>query len=194
VLARIASQLGRPRGRAGRAVAAILNRGNRATNERALALLEVRPRDRALDLGFGGGVGLEMLLASGAASVTGVDRSPDMVDAARRRFDGRVQVAAASVDALPFPPAAFDRVMSCHTLYFWPDPAAGVRELARVVAPGGRVVLAIRPRALMERQPLHRHGFALYTADELRDVLAEGFATVRIVEDPTMVYGVADAA
>ncbi|HEX8205545.1 MAG TPA: hypothetical protein VF587_05750, partial [Solirubrobacteraceae bacterium] len=58
---RLAAQLRRPSGASGRVLAAMLNRRNRATNERAVALLEVGPSHRALDVGFGGGVGLGLL-------------------------------------------------------------------------------------------------------------------------------------
>ena len=45
------------------------------------------------------------------------------------------------MDALPYGDATFDRVLTVHTIYFWPDPVAAFREVRRVIRPGGRFVL-----------------------------------------------------
>jgi arsenite methyltransferase len=181
---RLAAQLGHPRGLLGRVVAWGLNRGNRATNRRAVELLDVGPGHRALDLGFGGGVGLAALLAARAASVAGADHSADAVRAARKHFGDRVRVEQASVEALPFEDGAFDRVLSVHTIYFWPDAGAGARELFRVTAPGGRVVLAFMRGEEMRKQKIHEHGFAFFEAADVAALLTDAaFAPVRVEGD-----------
>jgi ubiquinone/menaquinone biosynthesis C-methylase UbiE len=194
---RLAAQLGRPRGLVGRLVVRSLNRGNAATNRRAVELLDLAPGHRALDLGFGGGVGLAALLDSPAAQVTGVDHSGDMVARARRRFagplsDGRLRLAEASVESLPFGDGEFDRILSVHTVYFWPDPPAAARELRRVIAPGGRLVLALGRKEWMERQRVHRTGFTLYDEREVEELLrGGGFGSVRLEGDGPL-YAVAE--
>jgi ubiquinone/menaquinone biosynthesis C-methylase UbiE len=169
----------------------MLNRRNRATNERAVALLEVGPSHRALDVGFGGGVGLGLLRDASPASLAGVDHSPGAVRAARRRFpDARLETA--SIEALPFEDAAFDRVLSVHTIYFWPDAAAGARELFRVCAPGGRVVLAFMRGERMRGEKIHQHGFAFFEAADVAALLTgAGFAPVR-VEGDARLFAVAE--
>lgn len=182
--ARLARQLGHPRGAFGAVLGRVLNRGNRPANLAAVEHLGVQPGDRALDVGFGGGVGLEALLESAAATVAGVDHSPDMVERARSRFGDRVRVERASVEALPFADASFDRILSVHTVYFWPDPERGARELRRVLAPGGRLVLALGRKAWMEQRRIHRSGFTLYSDEEIAALLrAGGFADVRVEGD-----------
>jgi SAM-dependent methyltransferase len=148
----ISTQLSRPSGPLGRLIAAGMNRGNRAFNARAIEALEVRPGTRVLDLGFGGGLTFVPLLDRGA-TVVGVDRAEDMVKAAaaRHRDDGRVSVHEGDVTALPLEDAAVDRVLTVNTIYFWPDLEPGLRELHRVLAPGGRVVIGIRDGSVMER-------------------------------------------
>ena len=151
----LSDQLSRPSGLAGRVVAAGMNRGNRDFNARAIEQLDVRPGTRVLDLGFGGGLTFRPLLEK-RATVVGVDRAEDMVAAAaeRHREDvaaGRISVHAGDVLALPLEDAAVDRVLTVNTVYFWPDLAPALREVHRVLAPGGRIVIGIRDGSVMER-------------------------------------------
>lgn len=151
----VSDQLSRPSGLAGRVVAAGMNRGNRAFNARAIERLDVGPSARVLDLGFGGGLTFGPLLERGA-TVVGVDRAEDMVAAAssRHRADvgaGRLTLHTGDVLALPLEDAAVDRVLTVNTVYFWPDLAPALREVHRVLAPGGRVVIGIRDGSVMER-------------------------------------------
>ena len=57
---------------------------------------------------------------------------------------GRVALRQASAEDLPFPEASFDKVLLVHTVYFWPELAPAFREIARVLRPAGRVVVAHR--------------------------------------------------
>ena len=196
--ARLARQLSHPTGRTGRTVVRVLNRLNRAENAAAVAALEVRPGDRALDLGFGGGVGLTELLGTRAASVCGVELSQDAIACARRRFaaelgSGRLRLARGCAGALPFPAASFDRVVTVNTLYFWSDPAAGVREIARVLAPGGRLVVGIRPSEEM-RGPLFAEGFRRFSGEELEELLRALDPAARVERAEGGLLGIADRA
>ena len=79
-----------------------------------------------------------------------------MVRLARRRFAaelraGRLALEEASVEHLPFPDAHFDAACTANCVYFWPDLDAGLRELARVLRPGGALVLAVNaPEVLID--------------------------------------------
>jgi SAM-dependent methyltransferase len=151
----ISDQLSRPSGFAGRVIAAGMNRGNRDFNARAIERLDVGSGTRVLDLGFGGGLTFGPLLERGAR-VVGVDRAEDMVAAAssRHRADvdaGRLSLHEGDVLALPLEDAAVDRVLTVNTVYFWPDLAPALREVHRVLAPGGRIVIGIRDGSVMER-------------------------------------------
>ena len=194
----LARQLGLPSGRLGRVVATGLNRLNRDTNAVALAALEVGGSHHAVDLGFGGGVGLRGLLEGPAARVTGIDPSADMLAAAARRYshelaEGRLSLLEGDAGAIPLEDASADRLLSVHTLYFWPDPEAGMAELRRVTALYGRVCLAIQPREVMEGDPLHDHGFMLYSAADLRRLLeGAGFAAVEVREGEERLLGMAE--
>ncbi len=185
----LARQLARPSGAFGRWVMApLLNRGNRAMNALTLRQLAPAPADRVLEIGFGGGALLGDILASRCAFVAGVDLSPEMVARARRRFhteigEGRADVRAGSIDAIPFPAGAFSAVCSVNTVYFWEDVGRALAECRRVLAPGGRLVLCFTARADLERWPGHRHGFRLYdVADVQRHLRSAGFAATDVAE------------
>ena len=93
-----------------------------------------------LDVATGTGLVAEALLARGFR-VTGLDQSPEMLARARDRFDGGVELVEASAEALPFGDASFDHLTFTYLLRYVDDPAATLRELARVVRPGGTVAM-----------------------------------------------------
>jgi arsenite methyltransferase len=186
----IAHQLGRPSRVTGR----LLNLANARGNERAVGLLEVSPEDRALDVGFGGGVALGKL-TSRARSVAGIDRSEAAVRSARQRFrreieEGRIQVELARVEAIPFEDESFDRVLTVHTIYFWPDPERGLREILRVLKRGGRLVLATDVKG--PPKAIAKHGFNSYDEEQQAELLrSAGFAAVRLERHGRVLYALA---
>ena len=91
-----------------------------------------------LDVATGTGLVAAELLRRGFR-VTGLDQSPGMLAVARRRFGDRVPLVEASADALPFPDDAFDHLTVTYLLRYVDDPGATLRELARVVRPGGTI-------------------------------------------------------
>lgn len=96
-----------------------------------------------LDVGCGDGALLVAAAARGARP-TGVDPSRAMVAAARKRAlseGATVSVILGKGERLPFADGSFDRVAAITVLCFVPDPVVLVREMARVVAPGGRLVI-----------------------------------------------------
>ncbi|WP_194743568.1 ArsR/SmtB family transcription factor [Thermaurantiacus tibetensis] len=148
---------------------------------------------RLLDIGTGTGRMLE-LLAPLAASATGVDRSPEMLRIARTRLDvaglSGVEIRQADMAALPFPEGAFDTVVIHQVLHFSEDPAAAVREAARVLAPGGKLLVAdYAPHAEEELRSRYRHarlGFACEAVERLFADAGLGFAHVARIAGPRL--------
>lgn len=99
---------------------------------------------RLLDIGCGpGSVSAELLIATGAASVVGVDPSPVMVERSQSHWssNGKLSFVEGSGYALPFPDASFDGIL-CHTvLCHLPDPVRVLREARRVLRRGGRLAI-----------------------------------------------------
>jgi demethylmenaquinone methyltransferase/2-methoxy-6-polyprenyl-1,4-benzoquinol methylase len=97
--------------------------------------------EHVLDVATGTGLVAERLLASSRCTVVGVDQSAEMLAAARARFaaTARVRLVQAQAEALPFAAGSFDALTVTYLLRYVDDPAATVRELARVLRPGGRI-------------------------------------------------------
>jgi demethylmenaquinone methyltransferase / 2-methoxy-6-polyprenyl-1,4-benzoquinol methylase len=93
---------------------------------------------RVLDVATGTGLVAAALLRRGF-EVTGVDQSPEMLAAARRRFGRRVELINASAQELPLGSESFDHLTFTYLLRYVPDPQATLTELVRVVRPGGIV-------------------------------------------------------
>ncbi|MGQ5701533.1 ArsR/SmtB family transcription factor [Sandaracinobacteroides sp. A072] len=100
---------------------------------------------RLLDIGTGTGRILE-LLAAEAESATGVDRSPEMLRIARGKLtaDGEqtADLRQSDMRSLPFGPGSFDTITLHHVLHFAEDPAGAIAEAARLLAPGGKLLVA----------------------------------------------------
>lgn len=175
---RLSRQLSHPSGRGGKLIAAAMNRGNRKMNERAIELLGVSGDQRVLDIGFGGGRAVELMLERGL-NVTGVDPASDMVAALNeRRADevraGRLEALEGGVEALPLADDSVDAVLTVNTVYFWSGLPGPLAEIGRVLRPGGTVVIAIRDGAVMTNVDLAI--FTIRTPEEIRAALeAAGF-------------------
>lgn len=178
LLAGTARQLGNPHGLVGRYVVANrLNRGNRESVAAAVDALAVANGQTVADIGFGGGVGLRMLLdkVGPRGAVHGVDISPTMVDRARRTFRAdvrRLTLHAGSITALPLPDNTIDGAICVNTMYFVDDLDGAFAEVARTLRPGGRLVLGIADVSFLAKLPFTWYGFALRDVETYRRALA----------------------
>jgi ubiquinone/menaquinone biosynthesis C-methylase UbiE len=126
-------------------------------------LLEIAPSDRVLEVGFGPGVVIQRLSKlTSAGHVAGIDASHEMVRQARARNaqaiqSGRVDLRQGSAESLPFDDNSFDKALAINSMQVWSDAPAGLREMRRVMNPGGKLALGFTPysgqpnRGLTER-------------------------------------------
>jgi len=122
-------------------IAKAMARGNRDAEAEAIAELDPPSTATILAIGFGPGVGLE-LLSPVVARVIGVDPSAVMVrEAARRTRDlANVTLHRATADELPLDDATVDGAIAVNSMQLWDPFDASVAEVARVLRPGGRLV------------------------------------------------------
>jgi SAM-dependent methyltransferase len=93
----------------------------------------------ALDVGCGSGLALSLAHDRGART-TGIDISPPLLAVARRRVPG-ADLREGGLDALPFTDESFDAALTINALQFAADPAGALREIHRVLRPGGRLAI-----------------------------------------------------
>jgi demethylmenaquinone methyltransferase / 2-methoxy-6-polyprenyl-1,4-benzoquinol methylase len=118
--------------------AALLSLGQDPRWRRTLVShVDAGPADTVLDVATGTGAVARELLAQKGCNVVGLDPSPEMLAEARRRLPPDVRLVEGGAESLPFPDGAFDAVTFAYPLRYVTDLAATLRELARVVRPGG---------------------------------------------------------
>jgi arsenite methyltransferase len=178
IMAGIAKQLGHPSGLRGRAVGELLNRGNRRFVRAAVQALQPDAAAVVADIGFGGGVGLKLLLDGIGPSglVHGVEISDTMLSQATRRYRrdiaaGRLALHTGSLTQLPFADGALNGVITVNTIYFIAELDRAFTELARVVGNSGRIVIGVADPDTMARMPFTGHGFHLRPVSEVIDAL-----------------------
>jgi SAM-dependent methyltransferase len=148
------AQFGRPSGFWGRGAGLLMahRSSNRRRNAWAVSLLDVRPDDRVLEIGFGPGLAiLQLSRIAREGYVCGIDHSELMMRHARRRNAdgirrGVVDLRLGSVDALPAFDAPFDKILAVNAVLFWNEPDARFEELRNLLRPGGRIAVAHQPR------------------------------------------------
>jgi ubiquinone/menaquinone biosynthesis C-methylase UbiE len=137
------------------------------------------PGRRVLDAGCGLGYGTALLANAGASTVTGVDVAAAVVEVARGRVPAGVELVEGDVHELPFPDGSFDAVVCFEVIEHVEDSARVIGELARVLAPGGVLLVSSPNRDVyVPGNPHHVHEF---TPEELRAALQERLAEVRLV-------------
>lgn len=189
------SQCQKPTGPLGRVVLWLMNRRHSSLTDWGLELVHVEPHDVILDVGCGGGRTVAKLarLAT-AAKVYGIDHAAQSVGASRA-FNrgaiesGRVEIRQASVSELPFADGTFDLVTAIETHFWWADLAGGMREIWRVLKPGGRLLIIAEfydggKHARYAARLSNMTGMTSLTVDDHRQLFASaGFADVGLAEN-----------
>jgi ubiquinone/menaquinone biosynthesis C-methylase UbiE len=167
---------GRPRGVLGRLGGVIMARMNADCGTWVADLLDIRPGDSVLEVGFGPGVVIRRISAlASTGTVAGVDQSHEMLEQARVRNaaafrSGRVDLRQGSVESLPFTDVSFDKALAINSMQLWPNAVAGLCEIKRVMKSGGTVAM----------------GFTRYSGQPNEGLtgtlMAAGFANVRMAE------------
>ena len=183
-------QVRKPSGWLGKRVVHAMNLGHSAMTDWGLQHITVVPDATLLDVGCGGGLTVRKLASMAPrGKVVGLDYSSASVAASRDTNTqeieaGRVQIEQGSVAALPFPDHTFDVVTAVETHYYWPDLPANVREILRVLKPGGSFALIAEtyrggPFRLLYGLVMPLLGAAFLSDEEHRNLLTgAGFVDV----------------
>jgi SAM-dependent methyltransferase len=140
-------QVRKPTKWVGRFFVGMMNFSHSSLTDWGLGHVVIGKSFHILDVGCGGGRTIEKLAALAPEGVIrGIDYADGSVAASRARNArlievGRVEIQQASVSKLPFADGRFDLVTAIETQYYWPDLAADMREILRVLAPGGTLII-----------------------------------------------------
>ncbi|MAL17904.1 MAG: hypothetical protein CL670_06530 [Balneola sp.] len=169
----LSNQLKKPTGKTGLEVAKALNESNQGLYDLAFELLDLKPDQKVLEIGFGNGKHFsQYFTVEPGLNVTGVDFSEDMCKEAEHRNsrlidDGKLSIQCSETSSLPFQDHTFDCIIAINVIYFLNPPALHLQEIRRVLKPEGTFLVGYRPRHSVEHFEFTKHNFALYESDEL---------------------------
>lgn len=193
------TQCQKPEGWLGRLVLRNMNARHSGVTDWGLSHISVKKQFTILDIGCGGGRTVSKLAAMATeGKVYGLDYSTTSVAIASKTNrewikSGRVEIREGSVSQLPFATATFDLVVAVETHFWWPDLPGDLRELLRVLKPGGELAIiaevykgASTKTAKVVEQYLPMTGMKLLSPDEHRDLLTNaGYSNVQITVEPS---------
>jgi len=180
------SQFGHPRGWRGWAMGHLMAVTNKERSLWVLSLLNLQPEDHVLEIGFGPGADIHRAAERVALGfVAGIDSSDVMLRQAMRKNReairaGRVELRQGTASHLPYESASVDVVFATNVAQHWGDPTGPLREIFRVLKPGGLAALAVQPR---------NKGASEQTAEQTGQILTDalfsaGFKSVRLERRP----------
>ncbi len=180
-----------PRGRVGRLVARTIPNFHRPVYPLVADVLELEPEDDLLEVACGSG---EFLAehAEHVGRITGLDLSPVEVSLARELHAARIEAGTAEIlegdaAALPWEDGRFSAVTCMGSLEFFEQPQGAIREMLRVLRPGGRAVLTIGWRSDDQKESGATDALGLWswTEADVRRMMAEaGFSDVSVTYGP----------
>ena len=183
----IADQLRKPSGDFAPQIAEKMGVGNRPLYELSLESIAFKDEDSILEIGFGSGTHFPELMAKAKnLEVSGIDYSPEMKELAtsnNKRFigSGQLHLYTGNSNSLPFLDDYFDTVFCNMVIYFWETPDEHLKELARVLKPGGMFYTGMRIRQSTLDLPFTKYGFNLYTITMWKEILiSNGFKVVKV--------------
>lgn len=195
----IAAQLRKPSGIFAKQVGERMNESNRLLYQLVLQHLDLKEGNQVLEIGFGNGKFFkDVLLKSEQLKLYGLDFSEQMVEEARKKNvdlieQGVLDVQFGNSEKLPYNLEMFDAVFCINVIYFWESPATHLQEIHRVLKPGGKLYIGVRPKSVLEKLPFAEHGFHLRDTPEIEAILQQsGFRplhTHQQTEPPVTMYG-----
>lgn len=180
--------LGRkPSGLLGRLIGSLMNLGHRDAYVWGLAYLPIEPNSTVLDVGCGGGAAVGFLAAKVPdGKVYGIDHSLDMVNLSRKvnkRFieDGRVEIDHGLVSCLPYSDNEFDIATAFETIEFWPNLSEDLKEVRRVLKPGGVLLVVNRHNTAEKEEGKWTEFLQIHTSNGYRERLGDaGYVDISI--------------
>lgn len=170
----MAAHLRCPSGPEGLTVAQMMNSTNGNLITQTVNTLNIGDNDTILEIGPGNGHHVQDIFAKAdTVQYTGADISETMIQEARKvnACNNNASFILTDGITLPFDAAAFAKVFTTNTIYFWEDATAFCNEIARVLQPGGKLSIGYIPERVMKNIPFSKYGFTLYSEESVRMLL-----------------------
>lgn len=185
----IARQLRRPTGFLANKFGEKMNESNKFLYNLTFDTMNPKDNDSILEIGFGNGKFFDKLFSMAKnLTIYGIDFSTEMVSAAKKNNptpikSGKLSLQTGNSDKLPFADNSFDKVFCINVVYFWENPAEHLREIRRVLKPGGKLFCGLKSKENMLKMPFTQYHFTLYEDQELAKVLQNnGLAVIEVVK------------
>ena len=182
------SQVSKPTGFFGKLLARGMAWGHRSFYKNTAKILNLKNDDKYLEIGFGSGIFIKKY-ASHVSHIAGLDCSEDMVELASSINkelieSGKAEFIQGDVSSLPWKGNEFSVVVGIETFFFWTKPKASLKEIFRVLVPGGRLVLEMaynKDDGRDHTKQIEKYGLKLYSGEEIVGLLKEsGFSDVYV--------------
>lgn len=177
----------KPKGKFGKMIVSAMNKGNAPLALWAFEVCPLKDGESVLDVGCGGGGNLVRILERCPKSrADGIDYSEESVACSRKatkKYADRCSILYGDAMRLPYRDETYDRALSCESIYFWPDPVQGLKEMLRVLKKGGKAILASEMTDPEKGKIWTKRceGMTIYTADELAALMKKaGFSDIKI--------------
>ena len=182
------SQVSKPTGFFGKLLARSMAWGHRSFYKNTAKILDLKNDDKYLEIGFGSGLFIKKY-ASHLSRIAGIDCSEDMVKLASSINkdlveSGKAEFIQGDVSTLPWKDNEFSVVVGIETFFFWSEPKASLKEICRVLVPGGRLVIEMaynKDDGRDHAKQIEKYDLKLYSGEEMVRLLKEsGFNDVCI--------------
>ena len=168
----IAKQFSRPDGLGGKLISHIMNRQNQPLYDNTIRLMPISGSDSIIDIGCGNGYVLKLLASRFDCSLTGIDISKSIIEAASRRNrmylkNGRMTLVCNDINGMPFTNHSFNKAYTINTVYFWDNPDSIMAEIFRILKPGGLFVNTLYTNETLSHFSHTHFGYKRFTAEQL---------------------------
>ena len=173
----MAKQLRKPGGLLAGKVGNEMNKTNAFLYDFTINEMKLKDNESVLEIGFGNGNFFNKIFSvADNLKISGLDFSNEMVKAATANNQsvsnaGKLGLRLGSSDNIPFPDNSFDKVFCINVIYFWEQPADHLKEIFRVLKPGGKFYTSIRSKETLLHMPFTKYGFNAYTKEEWVNIL-----------------------
>ena len=182
------SQFAKPAGFFGKILAKGMARGHKDFYKNAANALNLKHDDKYLEIGFGSGIFIKKYV-SHVSRIAGLDISEDMVKLAsdinkKLVGSGKAEFKKGYASSLPWDDNDFSVVAAIETFFFWSEPEISLKEIFRVLMPGGRLVIEMaynEDDGIDHTKLIKKMNLKLYSEEEMKKLLKEsGFADIAI--------------